>query len=68
MTTATKRKLDFSESDDDEPPNVRHKLEAIEELTVDNGKKMEVSLPKLQSHGGSIRKLTVEYDQNQAIV
>lgn len=64
MTTSAKRKLDFVESDDHslEPPKVRQKQEAIEELTVGNGRKMDASLPKLQSHGGSIRKLTIEYD------
>lgn len=59
-TDAPKRKLASDESE--EPPKVRQKLEAPEELTVCNGKQMHASLPQLESHGGSIRKLTIKYD------
>lgn len=63
MTTDAKRKLNLE--DLTEPPKVRQKLEAVEELTVGNGKKLVASLPKVESHGRSIRKLTVEYDMCQ---
>lgn len=63
MTTTAKRKLDFEEFKDSmEPPKVRQKIEAIKELTVGNGRKMESSLPKLEIHGGSISKLIIQYD------
>lgn len=64
----SKRKLNFEDVEDSEgstevqPPKVQRKQETVEELTVGNGKKMDASLSQLQRVGGSIRKLTIEYD------